>query len=88
MPISSYKLEYERSKNRTRVGVVGPNVALVPEVVEFVPKRVMPPIEKGGKPVELFNVPIVNEQKLFMLNVSSNKIMLFQVMQYIYNKIL
>eukprot|EP00814_Leptocylindrus_danicus_P021917 CAMPEP_0116024260 /NCGR_PEP_ID=MMETSP0321-20121206/12198_1 /TAXON_ID=163516 /ORGANISM="Leptocylindrus danicus var. danicus, Strain B650" /LENGTH=937 /DNA_ID=CAMNT_0003495931 /DNA_START=987 /DNA_END=3801 /DNA_ORIENTATION=- len=73
LPISSYKLEYERSKNRTRVGAVGPNVALVPEVVEIVPKRVMPPIEKGGKPVELFDVPIVNEQKLFMYGIGATQ---------------
>eukprot|EP00816_Leptocylindrus_hargravesii_P013594 CAMPEP_0196825624 /NCGR_PEP_ID=MMETSP1362-20130617/93163_1 /TAXON_ID=163516 /ORGANISM="Leptocylindrus danicus, Strain CCMP1856" /LENGTH=651 /DNA_ID=CAMNT_0042206081 /DNA_START=1301 /DNA_END=3256 /DNA_ORIENTATION=- len=33
----------------------------------------MPPIEKGGKPVELFDLPIVNEQKLFMFGIGATQ---------------
>lgn len=73
LPISSYKLEYEKTKNRTRVGAVGPNVTLVPEVVEIVPKRILPPIKKGGKPIELFDVPVVDDQKLFMYGIGATQ---------------
>ena len=59
---------------RTRVGPVGPEVAaVIPEAVEIIPKRTLPAKEKGGKPVEIFNVPVVHDQTLFMYGVGATK---------------
>jgi len=75
LPISTYKLSYERGgQGRTRVGPVGPEVAaVIPEAVEIVPKRTLPPKVKGGKPVVIENVPVVHEQTLFMYGVGATK---------------
>lgn len=62
------------SPHRTRVGPVGPEVAaVIPEAVEIIPKRTLPAKEKGGKPVEIFNVPVVHDQTLFMYGVGATK---------------
>lgn len=68
LPLSSYRLTYERSDSeRRRVGVVGDQLAaIVPDAVDIIQKRTLPPREKGGKPVVLTNFPSVNEQTLFM----------------------
>jgi len=73
--VSTYKLSYERSQtNRVRVGVIGPELAdIIPEAVDILPKRVLPPLEKGGKPVVLTNVPIVNDQTLFFYGIGAAK---------------
>ena len=46
---------------------------LIPEAVELVPKRVLPPMEKGGDPISLHNVPVVNENTLFMYGIGATK---------------
>ena len=53
---------------------MGPEVAaVIPEAVEIVPKRTLPPKVKGGKPVVIENVPVVHEQTLFMYGVGATK---------------
>eukprot|EP00519_Triparma_laevis_P013417 CAMPEP_0182490716 /NCGR_PEP_ID=MMETSP1321-20130603/470_1 /TAXON_ID=91990 /ORGANISM="Bolidomonas sp., Strain RCC1657" /LENGTH=734 /DNA_ID=CAMNT_0024692941 /DNA_START=28 /DNA_END=2229 /DNA_ORIENTATION=+ len=78
LPLSTYKLSYERGgQGRTRVGPVGPEVAaIIPEAVEIVPKRTLPPLEKGGEKVVIENVPVVHEQTLFMYGVGATKEMI------------
>ena len=80
--ISTYRLSYERSnsnahsksKNRLRMGPIGPGlVEMIPEAVELVPKRILPPLEKGGEPVVLHNIPVVNENILFMFGVGATQ---------------
>ena len=73
--ISTYRLSYERSKtNRLRIGAIGPEIAqIIPEAVELVPKRILPPAEKGGEPVILHNVPVVHENTLFMFGVGATQ---------------
>ena len=75
VPLSTYKLAYERSKaNRVRVGVLGPELSvLIPDAVDILPKRVLPPLEKGGEPIILKNVPIVNDQTLFFYAIGAVK---------------
>ena len=75
LPMSTYKLSYERGGlGRTRVGPTGPALAaLIPDAVEIVPKRTLPPAEKGGKPVIIENVPVVHEQTLFMYGLGATK---------------
>ena len=46
---------------------------MIPEAVEIVPKRTLPPKVKGGKPVEIFNVPVVHDQTLFMYGIGATK---------------
>ncbi len=73
--ISTYRLSYERSgTERLRIGPTGSElVEIMPEAVELIPKRVLPPVEKGGDPVVLHNVPVVNENILFMFGVGATK---------------
>ena len=75
LPLSTYRLSYERSDvNRKRVGVTGEELAqIIPDAVDIVPKRVLPPREKGGKPIVLENFPSINEQTLFMYSVGATK---------------
>lgn len=75
LPLSTYKLSYERSGiERVRIGVVGPDIAnIIPDAVEIVPKRILPPLEKGARPVALTNFPVVNEQTLFMYGLGATK---------------
>jgi len=78
LPLSTYRLSYERStstsnnnnEERKRVGVVGSELAsIIPDAVDIVPQRTLPPREKGGKPIVLNNFPSINEQTLFMYSV-------------------
>mmetsp|Transcript_16153 Transcript_16153/g.38728 ORF Transcript_16153/g.38728 Transcript_16153/m.38728 type:complete len:152 (-) Transcript_16153:2005-2460(-) len=75
LPISTFRLSYERTDaNRKRVGVIGPELAaIIPDAVDIVPKRTLPPREKGGKPIQLQNFPSVNEQTLFMMNIGATQ---------------
>lgn len=59
LPVSTFRLSYERSdSNRTRVGVVGTELAaVISDAVDVIPKRILPPREKGGKPIVLENFP-------------------------------
>lgn len=53
---------------------MGNNLAdVIPDAVEIVPKRVLPPLEKGGEPITLYDVPVVNENTLFMYGVGATK---------------
>ncbi len=78
--LSTYHYAYERNHGsstkqaRLRIGAIGPNVAsVIPEAVELVPKRVLPPLEKGGKPITLYNVPVVDENTIFMYGIGATK---------------
>jgi hypothetical protein len=73
--ISKYRLSYERSgSNRMRIGAIGSELAsIMPEAVDLVPKRVLPPLEQGGEPVILRDIPVVNEQTLFTAGVGATK---------------
>lgn len=72
LKLSSYRLANE--KGRKRIGFIGPEIAeLVPEAVELVPKRVLPPLEKGGDPIIHHNVPVVNENILFMMSIGATQ---------------
>ena len=75
LPLSTFRLSYERSDSkRNRVGVLGPELAaIIPDAVEIVPKRTLPPREKGGKPIVLEDFPSVNEQTLFMYSVGATQ---------------
>lgn len=76
VPLSTYKLSYERSSkaNRIRVGVIGPELAaLIPDAVDILPKRILPPLEKGGNSLTLTNIPIVNDQTLFFYGIGAVK---------------
>lgn len=75
LPVSTFRLSYERSdSNRTRVGVVGTELAaVISDAVDVIPKRILPPREKGGKPIVLENFPSVNEQTLFMYTVGATQ---------------
>ena len=74
LTLETYKLSYERNSDRVRVGAIGPNVPLIiPEAVEIVPKRTLPPAKKGEKPIVIENVPVVHEQPLFMYGVGATQ---------------
>ena len=74
LTLETYKLSYERNSDRVRVGAIGPNVPLIiPEAVEIVPKRTLPPAKKGEKPIVIENVPVVHEQTLFMYGVGATQ---------------
>ena len=76
LPLSTFRLSYERSdaKRNARVGVIGPElVAIIPDAVDVVPQRTLPPRDRGGKPVVLHNFPSVNEQTLFMYGVGATQ---------------
>jgi hypothetical protein len=79
--ISTYRLSYERSgTERLRVGATGSElVEVMPEAVELIPKRVLPPLDKGGEPVVLHNIPVVNENTLFMFGVGATKELISKV---------
>ena len=49
VPLMAYKLSYERSNtNRVRIGMIGPELNdIIPEAVEIIPERILPPIQKG-----------------------------------------
>ncbi|KAL9190357.1 hypothetical protein ACHAXT_007568 [Thalassiosira profunda] len=75
LPLSTYRLSYERaSPERKRVGVPGGELAaIIPDAVDIVPKRTLPPLEKGGRPIVIENAPLVNEQTLFMYSVGATQ---------------
>ncbi len=77
--ISTYRYAYERQlslgdKPRRRIGALGSDLALlIPDAVEIVPKRILPPLEKGGSPITLHDVPVVNENTLFMYGLGATQ---------------
>jgi hypothetical protein len=77
--LSTYYYAYERQvssngKSRLRYGAIGADLAkIIPEAVELVPKRVLPPLEKGGDPIVLHNVPVVDENTIFMYGIGATK---------------
>ncbi len=79
--LSTYRYAYERqvdtgagNKPRLRIGALGPDLAkLIPDAVEIVPKRILPPLKKGGAPITLHNVPVVNENTLFMYGLGATQ---------------
>ncbi|KAL7547399.1 hypothetical protein ACHAWF_014562 [Thalassiosira exigua] len=73
LPLSTFRLSYERT-DRKRVGVVGPELAsIIPDAVDVIPSRTLPPREKGGRPIVLQNFPSINEQTLFMYSVGATQ---------------
>jgi hypothetical protein len=77
LPLSTFRLSYERSgssSSRQRVGVIGPELAaIIPDAVDIVPRRTLPPREKGGKAIVLENFPSINEQTLFMYSIGATQ---------------
>jgi len=75
LPLSTYRLSHERSSaQRVRVGVIGPDLAaIIPDAVDIVPKRTLPPMEPGGEPITQENVPVINEHTLFMYGLGATK---------------
>ena len=77
--LSTYYYAYERqssskSRARLRIGAIGPNLAeVIPEAVELVPKRVLPPLEKGGELITLHNVPVIDENIIFMYGIGATQ---------------
>ena len=72
LPLTTFRLSYD--SKRKRVGVIGPMLAaVIPDAVDIVPKRTLPPREKGAKPIILKNFPSVNEQTLFMYSVGATQ---------------
>ena len=73
LPISTYTLAYERGgKGRVRVGPLGPDlVSLIPEAVEVVSQKRLPPLEKGGPPVIIDNFFHVHTDVVFMYSVGA-----------------
>ena len=72
--INKIKLSHYRLGSRKRLGAIGPDIArLIPEAVEIVPKRILPPTVKGGKPIVQLNVPVVNDNMLFWIAVGAQK---------------
>ena len=72
--VKKIKLSHYRLGNSKRLGAMGPEIAsLIPEAVELVPKRILPPAVKGGKPIVQLNVPVVNDNMLFWIAVGSQK---------------
>lgn len=72
--ISNYRLSYDRDPTRVRIGAIGPQLAqLIPDAVDLVPKRVIPPVEKGEEPTIFYNVPVVNDHILFMYGIGATK---------------
>jgi ATPase family AAA domain-containing protein 3A/B len=72
LPLSTYRFSYD--SKRKRVGVIGPILAaVIPDAVDIVPKRTLPPREKGAKPVLLENFPSVNEHILFYYSVGATQ---------------
>lgn len=73
--MSTYRLSHERSGvDRVRIGVVGDILAeIVPDAVDLVAKRKIPPLEKGGEPITVRNVPVINDQMIFMYGLGATK---------------
>jgi len=72
--ITNYRLSYEIDSNRVRIGAIGPQLPqLIPDAVDLVAKRVIPPVEKGGQPTTLYNVPVVDDNTLFMYGIGATK---------------
>jgi hypothetical protein len=75
LPISSYRLSYERSgADRIRVGILGSDaLSIVPEAVEILPKHVFPSTTKGESPNALTNLPVINENMLFYYGIGATQ---------------
>jgi len=76
LPIYKYSFAHERARLgdniRSRIGVIlKENNALVDDFIEVIPKRALPPTEKGGSQVILRDFPAVDEQKLFMYGIGA-----------------
>ncbi len=70
--LTTFRLSYD--SKRKHVGVIGPMLAaVIPDAVDIVPKRTLPPREKGVKPIILENFPSVNEQTLFMYSIGATQ---------------
>ena len=75
LPLSTYRFSFERSNvDRVRVGVIGPELAaIIPDAVDIVPTKTLPPMEKGGSPIVLKNFPVINEQTIFMYGIGATQ---------------
>lgn len=73
--ITTYRLPFDRKEfGRLRLGVIGPQVAsLIPDAVDIIPKRVVPPEERDGNPLIMFDVPVINENTIFMYGVGATQ---------------
>jgi hypothetical protein len=73
--VTSYRLPFDRAKsNRLRLGVIGPQVPnLIPDALDIMPKRVLPAEERNGNPLIMYNVPVINENTIFMYGVGATQ---------------
>lgn len=73
--VTSYRLPFDRKQSsRLRLGVIGPQVpAIIPDALDIMPKRVLPPEERNGNPLIMYNVPIINENTIFMYGVGATQ---------------
>ena len=77
--ISRFRWDLQ-SRNRERLGAIGPEIAtLIPEAVEIVPKRILPPTVKGGEPIVLHDVPVVNDNMIFWMSVGAQQALIKRV---------
>lgn len=73
--VTTYRLPFDRKESsRMRLGVIGPQVAsLIPDALDIIPKRVVPPEERDGNPLIMFDVPVINENTIFMYGVGATQ---------------
>ena len=73
LPLSTYRLAHD--PDRLRIGVPpSPDVAAaLPEAVDILPVQVLPPRTRGGERTILRDVPIVNEQTIFLTGVGATQ---------------
>ena len=78
--IKEINISHFRLHSKERLGAIGPEIAtLIPEAVEIVPKRILPPTVKGGEPIVLHDVPVVNDNMIFWISVGAQQALIKRV---------
>lgn len=72
LPLSTFRLTND--KDRTRVGIIGQELArVIPDAVSILPDRTLPTTKNGEKPTTLRHFPSVNEPTVFMYSVGATQ---------------
>ena len=74
LPLTTYRLDHD--PDRLRIGLQSVDVAAVlPEAVDILPTQIIPPLAKNssGGPIIRRDVPIVNEQVVFLTGVGATQ---------------